>query len=130
MVSTETTRLEEVRKEGYIYASYSALFERFHRDLLPGLTRGPLTVGYEGLSIELLRRRGGTAYLPEAQIQNLQRELNDLRVVEDAPLIQQPLYVAAHVRRRHRPLVAAGLKTVRDVAGSGAENHDKLGAGA
>ncbi|MGA1523330.1 MAG: hypothetical protein ACO4CZ_05125, partial [Planctomycetota bacterium] len=34
-----------------------------------------------------------------------------------APLIQQPLYLAAHVRRRHRPLVAGGLKTISDQAG-------------
>lgn len=118
MVSTRTDRMEDVGKDGYIYASYSPLFERFHRDLLPGLTQGAMTVGYEGLSIELLRHRGGTAYLPEAQIPKLQAELPDLQVVEDAPLIQQPLYVAAHVRRRHRQLVAAGLKVVREVAGS------------
>ena len=118
MVSTQTDTMEHVGKDGYIYASYSPLFERFHRDLLPGLTQGAMTVGYEGLSIELLRRRGGTAYLPEAQIPKLQAEMPTLRVVADAPLIQQPLYVAAHVRRRHRQLVAAGLKVVRDVAGS------------
>jgi len=115
---TQTDTMEHVGKDGYIYASYSPLFERFHRDLLPGLTQGAMTVGYEGLSIELLRHRGGTAYLPEAQIPKLQAEMPTLRVVEDAPLIQQPLYVAAHVRRRHRQLVAAGLKVVRDVAGS------------
>ena len=118
MVSTQTDVMEHVGKDGYIYASYSPLFERFHRDLLPGLTQGAMTVGYEGLSIELLRHRGGTAYLPEAQIAKLQLEMPNLRVVQDAPLIQQPLYVAAHVRRRHRQLVAAGLKVVRDVAGS------------
>ncbi|MAE99911.1 MAG: LysR family transcriptional regulator [Geminicoccus sp.] len=117
MVSTETSVLEDVRKESYIYASYSPLFERFHRDLHPELTRGALTVGYEGLSIELLRRRGGSAYLPESQIAGLQRQLPGLMAVEDAPLIQQPLYLAAHVRRRHRPLVAGGLKTIRDLAG-------------
>jgi LysR family transcriptional regulator, flagellar master operon regulator len=118
MVSTQTDVMEHVGKDGYIYASYSPLFERFHRDLLPGLRQGAMTVGYEGLSIELLRHRGGTAYLPEAQIAKLQLEMPNLRVVQDAPLIQQPLYVAAHVRRRHRQLVAAGLKVVRDVAGS------------
>ncbi len=118
MVSTQTDVMEHVGKDGYIYASYSPLFERFHRDLLPGLTQGAMTVGYEGLSIELLRHSGGTAYLPEAQIAKLQLEMPNLRVVQDAPLIQQPLYVAAHVRRRHRQLVAAGLKVVRDVAGS------------
>jgi len=118
MVSTLTDQMEEVGKDGYIYANYSPLFERFHRDLLPGLTQGAMTVGYEGLSIELLRQRGGTAYLPESQIPKLQVELPDLQIVKDAPLIQQPLYVAAHVRRRHRQLVAAGLKIVREVAGS------------
>ena len=116
MVSTQTDRMEEVGKDGYIYASYSPLFERFHRDLLPGLTQGAMIVGYEGLSIELLRRRGGTAYLPETQIPKLQQEMPNLHVVRDAPLIQQPLYVAAHVRRRHRQLVSAGLKMVREVA--------------
>ena len=118
MVSTLTDQMEEVGKDGYIYANYSPLFERFHRDLLPGLTQGAMTVGYEGLSIELLRQRGGTAYLPESQIHKLQVELPDLQIVKDAPLIQQPVYVAAHVRRRHRQLVAAGLKIVREVAGS------------
>lgn len=121
MVSTQTDTMEEVGKEGYIYANYSPLFERFHRDLLPGLTRGAMTVGYEGLSVELLRNRGGTAYLPEPQIARLQEDLPNLRVVDDAPMIQQPLYVAAHVRRRHRQLVAAGLKIVREVAGKGQE---------
>jgi len=118
MVSTLTDQMEDVGKDGYIYANYSPLFERFHRDLLPGLTQGAMTVGYEGLSIELLRQRGGTAYLPESQIPKLQVELPNLQIVKDAPLIQQPLYVAAHVRRRHRQLVAAGLKIVREVAGS------------
>lgn len=118
MVSTQTDQMEYVGKDGYIYASYSPLFERFHRDLLPGLTRGAMTVGYEGLSIELLRHRGGTAYLPESQIPKLQAELPNLQIVKDAPLIQQPLYVAVHIRRRHRQLVAAGLKIVREVAGT------------
>ncbi len=118
MVSTETSILDDVRRESYVYASYSPLFERFHRDLHPELTSGALTVGYEGLSIEILRRRGGTAYLPDSQIARLQGELPELQSVDDAPLIQQPLYLAAHIRRRHRPLVAGGLRTIRDLAGS------------
>ena len=121
MVSTLTDQMDDVSKDSYIYASYSPLFERFHRDLLPGLTRGAMTVGYEGLSIELLKRRGGAAYLPEGQIAALQHDMPTLRIVKDAPLIQQPLYVAAHVRRRHRQLVAAGLNTIRAVAGAAQE---------
>lgn len=122
MVSTESSDLAEIGQEGYIYASYSALFERFHRDLLPGLTQGAMIVGYEGLSIELLKRRGGSAYLPEHLIPPLQQEIPTLLHVQDAPVIQQPLYVAAHVRRRHRQLVAAGLKVVREVAGTTPEH--------
>jgi DNA-binding transcriptional LysR family regulator len=122
MVSTESSALAEIGQEGYIYASYSALFERFHRDLLPGLTQGAMIVGYEGLSIELLKRRGGSAYLPEHLIPPLQQEIPTLLHVQDAPVIQQPLYVAAHVRRRHRQLVAAGLKVVREVAGTTPEH--------
>ena len=48
MVSTETSVLEDVRKESYIYASYSPLFERFHRDLHPELTRGAPCGGLRG----------------------------------------------------------------------------------
>lgn len=67
-----------------------------------------MSVGLDTLAIEGLRRNGGTAYVPEHAVAVLRAE-GIASLVEDAPVITQPVFSAMHIRRRTNPLVKKAL---------------------
>ncbi|WP_457578622.1 LysR family transcriptional regulator [Ensifer adhaerens] len=116
MVSTDFENIRDVTPDRYIRACYTAYVERTHAELLPHLAHSPMTAGYEELAVGLIKRLGGTAYLPERAISRLQDSGVDLRVVTDAPEMQQPVYVALQRRRRHDPLLNKAIRALKKVA--------------
>lgn len=115
MVSTLSKSLSEVTPDGYIRTGYTTFFSRNHDTLLPELAKVGLSVGYEGLSIELLRRIGGTTYLPRRLALDLTKVIPSLQIIEDAPDILQPIYSTVQVRRRHDRKVMNALKVLRTI---------------
>lgn len=113
MVSTEAARLSEVRPERYIRPGYTAGFERQHDSLLPHLAHPPLAAGCEDLAVELLRLYGGATYVPLGEAARLAAGGLGLRVVEDAPAIQQPVFTVVHFRRRNAPKLQQALRLLR-----------------
>ncbi|PDT50064.1 MULTISPECIES: LysR family transcriptional regulator [Sinorhizobium] len=116
MVSTDFHKVSDVTADRYIRASYTAYIERAHADLLPHLAHPALTVGYEELAIGIMKRFGGTTYLPEHALDYLASAGVTARLVEDAPEIQQPVYVATQRRRKHDPFVNKAIRALRKVA--------------
>ena len=116
MVSTEFEQLADVTAERYIQASYTAYIDRAHAELLPRLTRPALTVGYEELAIGVMKRFGGTTYLPINAFEYLARSGISAKIVRDAPEILQPVYVATQRRRRHEPLIAQAVRSLKTIA--------------
>jgi LysR family transcriptional regulator, flagellar master operon regulator len=116
MVSTLATRMAEIAPAGYIHPGYTAFFDRVHAELHPGMARPSITVGYEELALALLRRLGGTTYLPVDLLAGAAGE-GEIRLVEDAPEILQPVYVAVQRRRSHDPQIMRALRSLKSVAG-------------
>jgi DNA-binding transcriptional LysR family regulator len=116
MVSTAFEHFGDITADHYIQASYTAYIERAHAELLPHLSRPALTVGYEELAIGLMKRFGGTTYLPVHAIAYLPDSGISAKIVRDAPEILQPVYVATQRRRRHEPLIAQAVRSLKKVA--------------
>lgn len=115
MVSTEACALKDVSAKKYIHTGYTAHFDRKHHELLPQFASSPISVGYEELSVELLRRIGGTTYLPDKLAHSLCKQWRDITLVSDAPSISQPVYSAVHIRRIHDPAIVRVLDVLRKI---------------
>lgn len=114
MVSTDSNRLAQVAKDTYINTNYTSYFSQRHQELLPAFSNAPISVSFEGLAVEFLRRTGGSTYIPRRGFADLRTRMEGLRIVEDAPQIQHPIFAAAHIRRRHYPDVVKALTILRE----------------
>ncbi|WP_315923314.1 LysR family transcriptional regulator [Mesorhizobium sp. SP-1A] len=115
MVSTDHDSLAQVDMNRYIKVAYTSAFERALDEVLPDLAFPGMVIGSDDLAIELLRRYGGTLYLPRFAVASAQTKVPKLRIIEDAPIIPQPVFSAVHLRRRRDPLVVWALKLLRDL---------------
>jgi len=113
MLSTQASQLGRVDPRSYIKVLYTPHFERYHDERLPHLARPPLSAGSDDLAIEFLKRFGGSLYLPRFAVETVRASLPDLTLVEDAPVIPQPIYSVVHIRRSHDVLIAHALRALR-----------------
>lgn len=101
MISTNARTLAQVKALDYILPNYAPAFAQTHASLLPGLSEGTVSSGQAAAVRGLLVALHGTTYLPSEMADAL---ITDCTVhpVEDAPTIAQPVFVAMHLRNRHR----------------------------
>jgi DNA-binding transcriptional LysR family regulator len=118
LVSSTAQRCSAIELKTYIRAGYTPALEKTHSELLPELSRPRLSVGLDILAIESLRRNGGTAYVPEHAIARLRSE-GIANVVQDAPVITQPVFSATHIRRRTSPHVKKAVVGLRRLIATG-----------
>jgi LysR family transcriptional regulator, flagellar master operon regulator len=104
--------MAEVVPETYVLANFSPAFEAAHRQLLPGLSVAPLSVGQSTAVSGLLRALGGAGYVMEATARAMVAE-GRFAFVGDAPIIRQPVFAAMHLRDRTSSLHRQLLRTVR-----------------
>lgn len=103
LVSSHARTKAEVDPSTMIFAHFSPAFERTHRILLPELSEAPLSVGQSTAVAALLLAMGGSGYvMPDAA--RMLVDTGRFRVVSDAPVIQQPIHAAMHLRNRHTRL--------------------------
>ena len=91
-----------------------------HREVTPDLARAPISVGQSATVVSLLMAMGGAGYVLDKAARGL-IAAGQFRLVEDAPVLRQPVYAAMHLRHRITPLhrqlrriVARRLKSERD----------------
>lgn len=101
MVSTTQTTLPQIASTEYILPNYAPAFAQTHAALLPGLSLGSVSSGQAAAVRGLLSALGGTTYLPTEMADALIAE-GAAYSVPDAPKITQPVFVAMHLRNRHR----------------------------
>ncbi|MBY4891418.1 LysR family transcriptional regulator [Rhodobacteraceae bacterium N5(2021)] len=101
MIATEPTALSDVKPTDYILPNYAPAFTQTHAALLPGLSLGSVSSGQAAAVRGLLVALGGTTYLPTEMAEGLIAE-GTAHAVPDAPRITQPVFVAMHLRNRHR----------------------------
>lgn len=112
MVSTSQRPLTEISAADYILPAYAPAFTQTHAALLPGLSLGSVSSGQAAAVRGLFIALGGTTYLPSEMAQTLITEGTAHRVA-DAPAITQPVFIAMHLRNRHRAGYRRMAKTLR-----------------
>ncbi|MFK8032791.1 MAG: LysR family transcriptional regulator [Hyphomicrobiales bacterium] len=100
MVSNHVALLGQVVAEHYILLNLSPDFNDRHRMALPNLTDTPLTCGTSRAVENLLGSISASSYVSEYLATKMGLEIN-CRTIIDAPIFDQPVYAAVHVRNRH-----------------------------
>ena len=111
MVSSTTDRRAEVPAETFVFANISPAFEAMHRELLPELSDSLIAVGQSATVAALLHAMGGAGYVQDRMADKMIRE-GRFRLVDDAPVLRQPVYAATHLRNRIAPLHRRLLRIV------------------
>lgn len=101
MVSTQISHINDVRVDDYILSNISPAFATAHSTLHPALSQAAVSSGQDSVVTSLLEAVGGTAYLMDESAKNL-IESGICQEVIKAPLIEQSIYAAVHMRNRHR----------------------------
>lgn len=99
MVSSDTAHLAGVTPDRTVFAHFSPAFERAHREALPHLSEAPLSVGQTAAVVSLLEAMGGAGYVLDPAARAMVAG-GRFRLVEDAPVLAQPVYAAMHLRNR------------------------------
>src|SRR5215213_1608097 len=86
--------------------------------MLPELSRPRISVGLDLLAVMHLKRNGGSAYVPQHAVNDLQKSRTASPVM-DAPVISQPVFAAVHIRRRTNPDVRKALKILLGLLATG-----------
>lgn len=116
MISTVPTSLHQIAPTDYILPNYAPAFAQTHAALLPGLSQGTVSSGQAAAVRGLLIALGGATYLPTEMAQALIAD-QTASAVPDAPIITQPVFIAMHLRNRHRAAYRRMAKTLRDRIG-------------
>lgn len=112
MVSTTADRMAAVRVEDYILTNFSPAFATTHASLHPALAGAAVSSGQSTAVAGLMLSMGGSAYV----IEEMARELvaaGQCRFVTDAPVIEQAVFAAVHLRNRHRSVYRRLLQYLR-----------------
>ncbi|MFN3261564.1 MAG: LysR family transcriptional regulator [Pikeienuella sp.] len=115
MVTTGEATLEAVEPDRYILSNVSPAFARAHAALHPTLSAAQLSAGQSTVIAGMLAALGGAAYLP-AEMAAAMAANGTARLVRRAPVIEQSVYAAVHLRNRrrapHRRMVALLRETL------------------
>lgn len=115
MVTTGDAALEAVEPDRYILSNVSPAFARAHAALHPALSAARLSAGQSTVIAGMLAALGGAAYLP-AEMAAAMAATGAARLVRRAPVIEQSVYAAVHLRNRrrapHRRMVALLRETL------------------
>lgn len=127
MISDQGAALARVTPERYVLTDYSPAFSRRHAALHPHLHEAPLISGQNDTVVSLLAGEGGAAYVLEDVVADL--AALGFAAVADAPPIDQTVYVALHLRNRHRRAHRRLLARLGDHAGKRGLRHVASGSG-
>lgn len=117
MIASEPRVLAKVVPETYVFAHFSPAFEATHRALFPELSAAPLSVGQSPAVISLITTLGGAGYVLEPMALRLVAK-GAAHAVTDAPVLDQPVFAAMHLKNRTAPLQRRLLQVMqRNLAG-------------
>ena len=88
----------------YIYVDWGTSFAAAHAGYFPDSPIPPLRTGLSHMTIGLIKKRGGTAYLPETVVEDDLKN-GRLYLVKDAPVIQREAHVIYRNGCEHEDLV-------------------------
>lgn len=117
LVSSTAQSLQQVALGSYVRAAYTPALEKAHSEQLPHLARPRLSVGLDMIAMGRLMRHGGSAYVPFHMLGRL--SAHGLSQIPDAPVLEQPVYLATHIRRRRDPIVMSAASLLQELIAAG-----------
>jgi DNA-binding transcriptional LysR family regulator len=120
LVSSAANKLAEVPLGSYVRAAYTPALEKAHSELLPDLARPRLSVGLDVIAMGRLMRYGGSGYVPRHKLPELVE--CGLKLVADAPVLEQPVFLATHIRRCKDPVVVSAARSLQSLVAK--DEHD------
>ncbi|MGB8814621.1 MAG: LysR family transcriptional regulator [Paracoccaceae bacterium] len=112
LISSDTDRRDGLDPSRYIFAHFSPAFERTHRQLLPELSGATLSVGQSMTVTALLTAMGGAGFVLEDTAKAMVAK-GGFHLVNDVPMVAQPVFAASHLRHRISPLHRRLLRIVQ-----------------
>jgi LysR family transcriptional regulator, flagellar master operon regulator len=112
MIAARPATVAELEPETYISAHFSPAFAALHRGLFPGLSDAPLSVGQSHAVVSLITAMGGAGYVLEPTARRM-IAAGTAHPVADAPILDQPVYAAMHLKNRTAPLQRRLLQIVQ-----------------
>jgi hypothetical protein len=103
-----------------VRAAYTPALEKAHSELLPDLARPRLSVGLDVIAMGRLMRHGGSGYVPRHKLPELVE--CGLKLVADAPVLEQPVFLATHIRRCKDPVVLSAARSLQSLVAQ--DEHD------
>lgn len=114
MIATEAMSLKQINQENYIFLGLTKYFEERHCELLPHLQSAAVSMGLSVMSLEYLRENGGASYVSQRQAKKLLKK-KEVFMVEDAPIIEQPVFVSYLSKHRHSLAINEILNVLRNM---------------
>ncbi len=103
MIATAPGSTADLVPQTYIFAHFSPAFEAAHRALFPTLSDAPLSVGQSNAVVSLITAIGGAGYVLEPTARRMMAA-GAAYAVSDAPILDQPVYAAMHLKNRTAPM--------------------------
>jgi LysR family transcriptional regulator, flagellar master operon regulator len=103
MIATAPAKAADLAPENYIFAHFSPAFEATHRTLFPTLSDAPFSVGQSNAVVSLIAAMGGAGYVLQPTAARM-ITAGTAHAVSDAPVLDQPVYAAMHLKNRTAPL--------------------------
>jgi DNA-binding transcriptional LysR family regulator len=120
MIATEPMNISEVNQENYVFLGLTNYFKERHSELLPHLQYAAVSMGLSVMSLEYLRENGGASYFSQRQAQKI-LENKEVFVVDGAPIIEQPVFVAYLSKHRYSLSITEILNVLRKLIKSAAQ---------
>lgn len=105
--------VEDAMARGYLLVDWGTSFAISHARLFPDLAASALRLSQGGMALDLLRRSGGSAYLPRQMVEDAVAA-GELHPVADAPEIERQAYVVYHPDQVDEELVGEALRVARE----------------
>lgn len=99
MIAPTPMQLSEVSAADYTYPNISPVFSSAHQALHPTLSNAILQCGQSDAIVQFMRHLGGASYVIKELADRLCKD-GGFFGVKDASRIEQPLYLACHIRKR------------------------------
>lgn len=104
--------VEEAMAAGYLLVDWGTSFMIRHAQLFPDLPASALRLSQGGMALDLLRRAGGSAYLPRQMVEDA-IAAGELYPLAGAPEIERQAYVVYRPDQADLDLVGEALRVAR-----------------
>ena len=114
MIATEPMHIDQVNQENYIFIALTPYFEKRHYKLLPQLQFSAMNMGLSSMGLDYLKDIGGASYISETVAKELLIN-EEMFIVNDAPIIEQPIYVTYLSKHKNSYTVKEILTILRNL---------------